>query len=283
MENKTGRSSLGWFFGMAFGLSWLCWVPAALWARDVMSFPWVVPFLLGGFGPSAAGLIQLYRTRGRRERKEFWRRLFDVRRISLTWYLGLLIGFPALVGAAVGIHILLGGGPPALAQVQALADQPLMIVGLVVGGLLTGPLSEELGWRGYALDELLKRRSALGASLITAPIWWAWHLPLFWIAGTSQSEFWMTGSLFWIFLVQTLPLTILLTWSAVNNKRSILAPVLVHFAFNTSLSLAHPLPERAIVVNAVLLCLAAGGLVILTETGQSSDTDRNEDRSSSDD
>ena len=250
------------FFILTFSLSWLGWIPTALFGEEVLSSLWVVPFLLGGFGPSAAGVIQLYRTREPQDVKEFWARLLDFKRISPGWYLGIFISFPILLGTAVGFHVLLGGDLPPLEQIQAVGAQPLMLVGLVVGGLLTGPLSEELGWRGYALDELLKRRSALGASLITAPIWWAWHLPLFWIAGTSQSEFWMTGSLFWVFLIQTLPLSILLTWSAVGNNRSILAPVLFHFAFNTSLSLAHPLPERVIVIHAVLLSLAAAGLVL---------------------
>lgn len=262
------------FFILAFSLSWLCWIPTALFGEEVLSSLWVIPFLLGGFGPSAAGVILLYRTREPQEVKEFWSRLLDFRRISPAWYLGILIGFPLLLGAAVGVDILLGGEAPALEQVQVLGEQPLMLVGLVVGGLLTGPLSEELGWRGYALDELLKRRSALGASLVTTPIWWAWHLPLFWTAGTSQSEYWMSGGLFWVFLVQTFPLSILLTWSAMDNQRSILAPVLVHFAFNTALSLAHPLPERVMVINAVLLGLAAGGLVILNKAGQSSDPDK---------
>lgn len=254
------RRPLREFFILTFGLSWLGWVPTALWGEQVLTFPWVIPFLLGGFGPSLAGVIQLYRTRTREERGQFWRRLVSFKRISPAWYLGVFLSFPLLLASAVGIHLLLGGAVPPLGGLKALGKQPVMLIGLVVGGILTGPLSEELGWRGFALDELLEHRTPLAASLITAPIWWAWHLPLFWTAGTSQASYWMTGSLFWVFLVQAFPLSVLLTWTAVKNKRSILAPVLAHFAFNTALSLAHPLPERVIVINAVLLSLAAVGL-----------------------
>lgn len=276
METNT-RRPLKVFFILTFVFSWLGWVPTALWGKQIFSSAWLVPFLLGGFGPSLAGVIQLYRTRSRRERREFWHRLIDVRRISLPWYLGIFLGFPGLLAAAVGIHRLLGGELPPLEQIQALGDQPLMIVGLVVGGLLTGPLSEELGWRGYALDELLVSRSPLEASLITAPVWWAWHLPLFWTAGTSQSGYWMQGGLFWVFMAQTIPLAVLLTWSAVHNQRSVLAPVLAHFSFNTALSLAHPLPERVILINAVLLYTAAAGLVLFqkpVQTAESTDHDK---------
>lgn len=41
---------------MAIGLSWLSWIPSALLARDVMSFPPVVPFVLIGFGLPLLGL-----------------------------------------------------------------------------------------------------------------------------------------------------------------------------------------------------------------------------------
>jgi len=34
----------------------------------------MIPFLVGGFGPSIAGIIIVYRTQGREGRGEFWRR-----------------------------------------------------------------------------------------------------------------------------------------------------------------------------------------------------------------
>ena len=52
---------------------------------------------------------------------------------------------------------------------------------LVLGGL------EELGWR-YILQRELEKSYPFGlAASLTALIWAVWHLPLFFIAGTSQS------------------------------------------------------------------------------------------------
>ena len=257
---KTTRHVL-WFFGLAFGLSWVGWVPAALWGKDVMSSYWVVPFLLGGFGPSAAGVIMLYRTRSAAQIKKFWARLFEFKRISPAWYGIIFLLFPLLLGAALGIHRLLEGTIPTFEQLQRLGEQPALLIGLVVGGLLFGPLSEELGWRGFAQDELLSTHSPLATSLITAPFWWAWHLPLFFIEGTSQSTYWMEGGMFWVFLLQTFPLAITLTWSSVFNRNSILAPVLVHFMFNTSISFVHPLPGRVAVINMLLFTAVTVGMV----------------------
>ena len=55
--------------------------------------------------------------------------------------------------------------------------------------LIIGPLSEEIGWRGYALERLQTRWNALTSSLIVGLVWALWHLPLFMMVGTSQYEF----------------------------------------------------------------------------------------------
>lgn len=49
--------------------------------------------------------------------------------------------------------------------------------------LVLGPVPEEIGWRGYALDRLQNRWSALGASLGPRRGWAAWHIPLFFMEG----------------------------------------------------------------------------------------------------
>lgn len=56
------------------------------------------------------------------------------------------------------------------------AALPLMILG---GGV------EEVGWRGFLQPELEKRIGAPGATLITAAIWYAWHLSL-WLLPSSN-------------------------------------------------------------------------------------------------
>lgn len=261
-QNRNSSRQALFFFVLTFGLSWIFWVPAALSGQDVMSSLWVIPFLLGGFGPSAAGVIFLYQYRDKNERGEFWKRLVDFKRISPAWYGFILLIFPLLLGLSFLLEYLGSGNLPELAQVKGLMAQPLALVGLILGGLLTGPLSEELGWRGFGLDRLQERWSPLLSSLVIAPLWWAWHLPLFWMSGTSQSEWWVGGVHFWIFLVQIVPLSILLTWAANHNRKSILAPVLLHFTFNTFYSLAHPLSARTAVIMAVLLILTAGGMVL---------------------
>ena len=44
--------------------------------------------------------------------------------------------------------------------------------------VFSGPIGEEIGWRGFALPRLLEKYSALSASLILGSVWAIWHLPL---------------------------------------------------------------------------------------------------------
>lgn len=70
---------------------------------------------------------------------------------------------------------------------------PVMLVG---GGL------EEVGRRYILQPELSKKYGFILSAVITAVIWFAWHIPLFYIPGTSQYE-----TNLWMFAVSVLGLT----------------------------------------------------------------------------
>ncbi len=65
----------------------------------------------------------------------------------------------------------------------ALYYLPLMILAMIFAGGL-----EEAGWRYITHTELNKKFGFIISVLITAVIWWVWHLPLFYISGASQFE-----------------------------------------------------------------------------------------------
>jgi membrane protease YdiL (CAAX protease family) len=249
------------FIGLTYGLTWLMWLPTALLGSQVTSSLWLIPYLLGGFGPSLAALILTARQQDDGPR---WLlgRLVDWRRISPLWYLFIFLVFPLIIAVVVLISQALGlktAGFAGLARVQA---NPVILIGLLLLGVITGPLSEELGWRGYALDRLQERWGPIIASLILAPIHWAWHLPLFFIEGSTQAEWGLFSQESLFFLLALVPLTILMTWVYNHNQRSILAAVLLHFTYNFTLGLVYPIPTGFQVVyllifSAVTLAVAA--------------------------
>lgn len=117
-------------------------------------------------------------------------------------------------------------------------------------------------WRGYALSRLLARHNALTASLILGPVWAAWHLPKFTLAGTVGSAH---AYPFWVFVVQTTAFTVLITWAYVHTRGSLLIATLFHAASNTA-ALCLPIIARgrAMFIMAGLECLLALAIVFVT-------------------
>ncbi len=160
------------------------------------------------------------------------------------------------------LNTLLGNPLPASDALAQVAANPLTLLGMAIVGIITGPLSEELGWRGFALDVLQKRGSLLVSSLVVAPFWWAWHLPLFFMKGTTHSSWGVGTPDFWLFLLAILPLSVLHAWVYDRNRRSILAAVLLHFAYNLSLTLVYPIFVTVKLLQAILLVVVATGMVL---------------------
>ena len=60
------------FFVLAYGLSWVFWIPAALSNQHLLTFPVVLLFILGGLGPALAGVILTYVTQDSQGWRDFW-------------------------------------------------------------------------------------------------------------------------------------------------------------------------------------------------------------------
>ena len=114
-------------------------------------------------------------------------------------------------------------------------DEPLFLVmGVIVAeAVRSGPLGEELGWRGFALPRLLARTSPLIASLIVGALWIIWHLPifLFGLMGIPTSQFgW--------FALSDFALSILMTGLYMRANGSVLvAGIIPHFVGNALFAL----------------------------------------------
>jgi membrane protease YdiL (CAAX protease family) len=124
------------------------------------------------------------------------------------------------------------------------------------------PFIEELGWRGYVLDRLQEKNSALVSSLILGLVWSLWHLPTFFIRDSYQASLGIGTLAFWMFLLGIVPLSFAFTWIYNNTGRSILAVILFHSMVNFTGQLI-TLTERADTLSILLwfvvaIVLAAG-------------------------
>lgn len=144
-------------------------------------------------------------------------------RFGLKWYALVLLGIP-LVGWIVAR--ITGASP--LKEANTTAE----FLWLLFYILITGPLCEELGWRGFALPRLLQRFSPFTASLILGVIWGVWHLPAFFVGGMVQA-----GMSLPLFLLNALLLSVFVTWVFQHTGGSVLITVLIHYMVNICASI----------------------------------------------
>ncbi len=237
---------LVFYFIIAYAFAWLAEMPLVL-SQDgagllsyrsplglyasiaIASFvgPFLSAFIMTGITEGRSGVGRLVR------RMVLWR-------VGFSWYLFAFLGIPAIMVLSV---IFL---PGVLASFQGLAiviflpfqgRAPLSLLSLLVLFVtvffLGGPLGEEPGWRGFALPRLQRRYGPLVGSLILAPLWAFWHLPIFWVPAWNYPP---TILNIVMFVIASIALTIVLTWVFNNTKGSVFIAVLVHATFDTYLA-----------------------------------------------
>jgi membrane protease YdiL (CAAX protease family) len=206
-------------------------------------------YAIGGLGPTIAAYLAVLATRDEAPLSEFHTRLLRWR-VSAAWY-AFAFGLPVLVAAASAAAAAYAD-PGYLASLHLrpwYAAFPLFFIMVLGGGL------EELGWRGVAQPEAERCLPPLFAALFVGLIWAAWHLPLFFIAGTSQY-----GMNFPVFAFAVIGGALLLAW-LYDRTRSILLCMIYHASWNTALAMgiagSRDADLRSIVAGCVSLVLGA--------------------------
>jgi len=141
------------FLILTFGISWLFWIPAALSVQGIDTLPVSLLFYLRGAGPPLVRIILTHLTQGKGGRLD-WQRIIEFKRIGVRWFVVILSIIPVLTVIASMLDLLAGGNGAQFETVARFVNQPLTILPFAAFILLFGPLPEELGWRGYALDRL---------------------------------------------------------------------------------------------------------------------------------
>lgn len=276
--NESGSQLRGWkshplvaYFLLAYVLSWLGWVPLALGSQRLLPFSIPSGFtpafmLLGSCGPFLAALFLVVMTQGLKGIRTFFQQ-FLIWRVGFRWYLIVLFE-PVLVTLIAMVFVFLLGGtsfnlahPQVVHQLSLPPDAnpwALIVPVFLLVGLVGGPLGEEPGWRGYALPKLQDRYSALVAGLVLGVLWTVWHLPLFFIEGTSQFT-----TPFLLFALSTIASSILITWVYNHTRGSVLLALLFHTALNMTW-LYLPLSLFADWQVVMMHCLVALAVIIIT-------------------
>jgi membrane protease YdiL (CAAX protease family) len=177
--------------------------------------------VFGGFGPLVAAAVV---TRSIGESVRGWAGKVLRWRVPARYWLFSFV-FPAVaVFFASSLHILVFDGVFEPESTDVLALYPILLVQV----FLIGGGNEELGWRGFALPQLQAKYSDFISSLIIGILWFLWHLPLFFVKGSSQ-----VGVPLLYYGVAVVSLSFVFTWLYNQTDGSVLLPMVLHASVNT--------------------------------------------------
>jgi membrane protease YdiL (CAAX protease family) len=215
------RLSLPVYFGLTFLLAWVLWYAAAVLGGDL---PNQFLFLPGTFAPGIVAALLTAQAEGAPGVRALLAPLFKWE-VGARWYLFALLFMAAIkLSAAVVLRVTTGDWP-------RFGDTTiyLMLAATLFSTVILGQSGEEVGWRGYALPRMATRLGLGPASLILGVIWALWHLPLFFIPGTST-----TGQSFPLYLLQVTALSVAFAWLWWRTGGSLLLTMLLHAAVNNT-------------------------------------------------
>lgn len=231
------RDNLAKFFIISFGWTWLYWslfifqvikLPSGIGTpnvslKDMLVYVPIVVF--SPYGPTFAAFILTYLKDGADTAKKLWRKSWD-REIPVKWLLVTILWYPGVNLLFRVISSLAYGLPqPRLPWL----DAPLMVLMPFIASIINGGLSEEIGWRGYALPRLQSRFNAAQSSIILGFMEGLWHVPLVFWLGDSRYGMSIPLLIIWQMIA-----TFYRTWIYNNTGGSIFASILFHAMGNTA-------------------------------------------------
>ena len=267
VSDEPGEGIRGWvkrhpvasFFVLAYAISWLASIPAAL--------GYGFMFLFTQFGPALAALVVTwYSNTSVRE----WARKIVRWRVAPRWYI-IVIGLPLLLVGVQSAVFGLAGGP----------IFPSMISGALAGFIpslafltLDAGLGEEPGWRGFALPGLEAAYTPIAATAVLGVLWAFWHFPLVFIDHRFPHGFTSLAPLVLLALLTLVGIALMAffyTW-VYNATQSVLLCMLLHGSFNTATGnfpaplevLQRGVYVKLLVVQDITLLVAVAILVVAT-------------------
>ena len=250
-------TSVWWFFAATFAVTWGLGMLVMRFLDPIESvfgpMGYTNPvFVLMVYSPGFVALVMVWRHYGVRGLGGFLRRL-TLWRMSLGWWLLLLVGMPAVFYAGAAVNGTATDFP---------FDPWVGVLPALIPALLIGPI-EELGWRGVALPLLQRRFAPLWAALIVGAVAALWHTPAFLMSGTKQSA-WS----YWPFFFGVVAISVILTPMFNAARGSLLVAAVFHAQMNgPAWPDAQPWDMLGFVIVAVVVVLVQRRAMLTPGTG----------------
>lgn len=205
-----------------FLLTWIIWgvliaSSKGIINNDIYRYHLMPTIFIGGSVPSVLAIIYTGLINGKAGLKQLLGKI-TIWKLNPFWYLFSIFYMYAIFYLPAVICNIFGNY-----YELKLRYAPLYLLYLFTGQLLAGPISEELGWRGFILPRLQRKFNPLIASIILGVIHVLWHIPLFFLYITEP---------FSQYLLKVVCVSILYTWIYNHTKGSLVAVCLLHANYN---------------------------------------------------
>jgi membrane protease YdiL (CAAX protease family) len=222
--------NLVYYLIITFTFSWSFWTPSLLSSFGFIEYVSLFSLfrIFGAFGPFISAFCLTAYYEGLTGIRVLWNRGWHYEKWQFLLISILLL--PFLYLSSLSLAVITERLP--FPSLSILDNYMFVLVNFIFFFFITGPFQEEFGWRGYALDKIQTKWTALESSLVLGGIWSFWHLPLFFIDGTPQAN-----QSFFSFTITVILMSIIFTWLHNNSNGSILIAMIFHTINNLSNSL----------------------------------------------
>jgi membrane protease YdiL (CAAX protease family) len=261
------------FFIITFVWTWLFFAPSLLvgigffpeYKENVLKLKELLK-IIAVFGPAVGAIASIYTLNGKDALKKYissflsvkfgikvWILIFSVIGISsiISWIIPELFGFPRLESSLLDIK-----------------NIPSILVFIVfwIICVLFGGGQEEIGWRGYIMPFLENKYGYIIGSLTLGIIWTFWHLPLFFIPETVQSNI-----NFFNYMLLLIGYSYFFSWIISLSKNKLLSGIISHGTLNAFIELFPPFvnesnnPQIRLWVLCIIM-FVFGGIIAISRT-----------------
>jgi len=204
--------------------------------------------VLYALSPAIVSYIILKKNNKIASLKEWLKNIFYAKS-SIMHYLFIAIG----LAVYFTVHIIISGTAGIL---------PIRMFGLLFMLMLINGGMEEAGWRYLLQPILIKKYGFIIAAIIVSLIWYAWHLPLFFIPGADQTDLFNQLAMYYVMILsQTVFYGAIIT---IAGRAGVFLSVLYHTllnAINNTVSFQETW-SGTIIAGVLIMILSVIGIVL---------------------
>lgn len=275
-EASKNKKVIILYIAITMALTWLLQFMPLIIGLDIentsiSSFDFASLFFdLGGMMPTLIGVIFVLVFYTKDGIKDFLKRCFVPNKECISAILISLVLICTEVFVTQMISRLLGAENLGFEGIKLIAQNPLYFFYFLFWGIISGPFSEEFGWRGFLTDRLFRKDKLLQMSLLIGFVWGIWHLPLYFYPAQIQHDWFMINPILGLlFIVSCMSAALVYTTIYVVAKRKIFPIFFLHMFKNIILTgaMIYPFSDTySVVVVFVEIVMDVLFYVIFTRT-----------------